>query len=452
MGRYPLLTLLAPALLLLGSAACAPEEAPQRTAGDPHADVACATCHEGGLADRDMASVPSGACTQSGCHHDAVPAQVTLRTVTFQHRNHGSTETMTLGCAGCHGHQDGGQPLRAGAETCGLCHADELSGAKGEDCRLCHTTLTHEGMTSQGVAIPHEGLPWIEGGCLRCHYAVSKPVHEVSLTRCSSCHEDVDAVTAAGIGEDLHPRHEGNACGSCHEEDNHRIQAMSSAVDLQCAACHTEEHGVQVDQPWLEASTCDDCHATAHQGEQRLLLGILPDAEAAAPSDHFMDGLTCRSCHLPLGRATGGRRVGSSIACVQCHRPEYATILRWWNDGIAERTRMVDGYLAGAEAAVRGRGPDDGAVQAVASARATLDLVRSSGGQHNLPLTHRMFEAAVAGAQEGYRLVGRNAPPAPQLGRAPRQGICAYCHYRLPEPGFSERMDDAFHREVLGRR
>jgi hypothetical protein len=452
MGRYPLLTLLAPAVIALAGAACAPDDAPQRTAGDPHAAVACAECHQGGLADRELAAVPSGACTQSGCHKDGAPAQVTLQTVAFEHRSHGSTETIAVGCAGCHGHRAGGEPLTAGAETCGLCHADELSGARGEACRLCHTTLAHSGMTSQGVAIPHEGLPWIERGCLRCHYAVSEPVHEVSLSRCANCHDDVDAVTAAGIGEDLHPRHEGNTCGSCHDEDNHRIQAMSSAVDLQCATCHVQEHGVEVDASWIDASTCDACHAKAHQGEQRLLLGILPDAEATAPSDHFMDGLTCRSCHLPLAPVTNGRRVGGPIACVQCHRPEYATILRWWNDGIAERTRMVDRYLTAAETAVRGRDPEDGAVQAIARARATLDLLRSSGGQHNLPLTHRMFQDAVAGAEEGYRLMSRAVPPAPQLGRAPRQGICAYCHYRLPEPGFTERMDDAFHREVLGRR
>jgi hypothetical protein len=75
--------------------------------------------------------------------------------------------------------------------------------------------------------------------------------------------------------------------------------------------------------------------------------------------------------------------------------------------------------------------------------------VRRSGGQHNLPLTHRIFEDAVAGAATAYREAGGDVPPPPQLGRAPRQGICAYCHYRIQEPGMSDAMDDAFHREVL---
>ena len=42
------------------------------------------------------------------------------------------------------------------------------------------------------------------------------------------------------------------------------------------------------------------------------------------------------------------------------------------------------------------------------------------------------------------------APPAPPaLGRSPRQGLCSYCHYRTDEPGLSESMSDAFHREVM---
>lgn len=446
MGRYPLLTLVA-----IAAFACEPPP-PRLTTGDPHADLACAECHQGGLADRSVASVPQTSCMRSGCHAGTVPTQVTLATVRFTHWEHGSTGPTGLECAGCHEHQAGGEPLTAGAGTCGLCHADALAGSRGEDCRLCHATPNHTGITSQGVAVPHEGLPWIEGGCLRCHYAVSLPVHEVSLSRCGQCHDDVARVTEAGIGEDLHPLHAGNACGTCHEEDNHRIEAMSSAIDLQCVSCHANEHGVDVDHAWINPSTCESCHAEVHQGPQRLLLGILPEVQAAAPSNHFMDGLTCRSCHIPSTSTDANNRPGTSEACVQCHRPEYATVLRWWNQGIRERLTLVDRYLAGAETAVRGRGADDPGVRATARARSQLELVRTSGGQHNLPLAHRIFEDALAGAETAYREAGAGVPPAPQLGRAPRQGICAYCHYRIQEPGMSDAMDDAFHREVLRNR
>jgi len=439
--------------MLAALAALACEPAPQaRAAGDPHADLACTECHSGGLADRSVALAPDASCSATGCHDRGVPEPVTLATVSFTHLNHGSTGTPEVGCAGCHGHRQGGEPLEAGPESCGLCHEEALAGVRGEDCRLCHATPNHVGHTSQGVAIPHEGLPWIEGGCLRCHYAVAKPVHSVSLNRCAACHSDVDDIAAAGIGEDLHPLHQGSSCGACHERDNHRIEAMSSAVDLDCGACHGQEHGVEVDHGWMGPATCNSCHQGVHEGPQRVLLGILPDREAALPSQHFMDGVTCASCHIPPDDGEHGTLSGTARACIQCHRSGYATVLAWWNQGIAERMRLVDGYLAGAEAAVAGRPAEDRAVRTATEARRLLEIIRTSGGQHNLPLAHRVFEDAVSGAEEAYRLVGRTAPPAPSLGRAPLQGVCGFCHYRLGGPTFSERMDDAFHREVLRAR
>ncbi len=410
-----------------------------------HANLACTECHEGGLADRSMPAVPKEACLRSGCHNAAIPDEVKLATVTFTHRQHGSTGPFTPECAGCHTHASGSEPIAGSGDTCGLCHQKELSGTSGEDCRLCHQAPSHIGMTSQDLAIPHQGLPWIEGGCLRCHYAVAKPVHDVSMDRCRACHDDVSAVARAGIGEDLHPTHSGIACISCHEADSHRIEAMSSAVDLSCGDCHTQEHGVKVAGGPLTSSQCDACHQTVHRAQQRMLLGILPRGDEAMPSPHFMDGLTCRSCH----RAEDGGRA-SSQACVGCHRPEFGDILKWWTEGVDQRMAMVRRYVAGAASAVEGRGSHDPAVLAVQDAQSSLDLIQQGGGAHNIALAHRLFQDALADAGRAYRDVGSQAPTPPSLGRTPRRGICAFCHYRLPEPGFSQTMPDQFHRDVVG--
>ena len=433
MGRRALLTLAATTAV-----ACGPRVEPRADTGRAHAGLACAECHQGGLSEGRLPDVPPSTCT--GCHEDDLPTHVSLASVRFEHRSHGSTGELTVGCAGCHTHASGSEPIEAGAETCGLCHADQLSGARAEDCRTCHGTLDHQGVTSQGVEVPHRGLPWIEGGCLRCHYQVSRPVHEVDRARCAACHGDVDAVTRAGIGVDLHPAHVGSSCGSCHEKDNHRIEAMSSAVDLQCADCHELEHEVRVDSV-VDAATCSACHPTDHQDAQRLLLGVLTGAPGAMPSDHFMDGLTCRSCHLGPQRAGSGRPQVEPASCTQCHRDEYATVLRWWEQGIGERLGLVERYLEDAERA-SGRPAE--------RARSLLELVEDGRGEHNLPLTHRILEEALTLATTAYREVGREAPPAPALGRAPRQGLCTYCHYTRAQAGFSTVMDDAFHREVLG--
>jgi hypothetical protein len=441
--------LVAVLLLVAALAGCAPEAAPRaaRATDDPHGTLACTQCHQGGLADAGEAAVPDEACTGSGCHETDVPDQVTLATVRFQHRDHGADQPPAMGCAGCHTHEQGSGSLRAGPETCGLCHQDELSSSRGEDCRLCHASPTHEGTTSQNLAIPHEGLPWIEGGCLRCHYEVARPVHEVSLDRCAQCHADVQDVTTAGIGEDLHPEHVGNACVSCHEGDNHHIEAMSSSVDLVCADCHEDVHGTDSGDAGLEPSTCSTCHRTTHQAPQRLLLGVPPVGEAAFPSDHFMEGLTCRSCHIPGGPEEDGALTGTGAACVACHRPEYATVLGWWNQGLEQRSRLVDGYLTTAESRVAG---DSTSVASLSDARTLLGLVEQAGGAHNLPLSHRLFQEALDLGSDAYRQAGLMPPPTPTLGRPPRQGLCSYCHYRVDEPGLSDEMSDEFHRDVMG--
>jgi hypothetical protein len=442
MGRPAVLTLAA-----LAALACEPAS-PSGDAQDPHARMACAQCHHGALADRSLAAVPATSCASARCHQ-AVPEKVRLATVSFTHKDHGASGNVPVDCAGCHTHRAGGEPLHAGSDACALCHEDALAGRRGEDCRYCHSAPNHVGLTSQGVAIPHQGLPWIEGGCMRCHYAVTLPAHDVPLARCAACHRDVARVTAAGIGKDLHPGHTGLACGSCHTRDNHRIQAMSSSVELDCGACHRQEHGVDAERLSLGAGTCNACHGGVHAGPQQVLLGILPDAAAALPSQHFMDGVTCASCHIAPDDADPTVLSGTAQACVQCHRSEYAKVLDWWNQGLEERMRLVDRYLAGAEGAVARLPGDDPASQAARRARRMLETVRAAGGQHNLPLAHRTFEDAVAGALQAYRLAGAAAPAAPSLGRAPVQGVCAFCHYRLTELGFSTRMDDAFHREVL---
>jgi len=395
--------------------------------------------------------VPPDACTASGCHDRGIASVTMLASVPFDHRLHSRNGGVVAGCAGCHVHRSGTDPLEAGPGTCGLCHAAELTGDRAEGCRVCHAAPSHVGMTSQGVAVPHEGLPWIEGGCLRCHYQVARPVQHVDLGRCANCHEDVAAAASSGVGEDLHPAHLGSACVACHEEDEHRIEAMSSAVDLVCTHCHVEEHRLELTSSRVAIRTCVDCHRDTHRDPQRLLLGIVPLGTAAAPSDHFMDGLTCRSCHADA--TPGGRALGASgRACATCHRSEYATILDWWEEGVRERVALVDRYLAESDRATATLPQDAPGRAAVVRAEALVDLVRRAGGAHNLALTHRMLEDALREASEGERLAGGVPAETPSLGRAPRQGLCSYCHYRLDGPGLSERMDDAFHREVMGER
>ena len=404
---------------------------PAAATADGHAGMACAACHQGRKADIGRASVPRAACTASGCHEDAGPPVVTLANASFEHRNHGQDSEIALSCAGCHTHDRGTAPLRAAVDGCALCHERELDDTNPNACKTCHGKPTHIGLASQGMPVAHAVLPWLETGCSRCHYDVRADRSKVGTEVCASCHTRTPAVTRRGIGRDLHPAHGGVGCTSCHEAGLHRIGAMSSAVNLQCADCHGSAHGQPV-ASGAQADVCSSCHLNAHVAQQRLVLGFV-DGEPVLPSAKFTMGLTCRSCHVPPGSAATGTdpRRGQAAACAGCHEPEFARVLDWWQAGLRTRERVVGAYVAAAQRQLATALDTSRAL--VANAAALLRLVREAGGQHNLELSDLLFRTSVTDASNAYKLAGRAAPSAPQLGSTPRVGTCSFCHYGRSE-------------------
>ncbi len=450
MGRRHLLTL---ALGLLAAGCGAPELQFARADDDPHREVACATCHAGALADAEVASVPAATCASAGCHEDQGPRQVRLGSVEFLHRGHAGDSVVAMQCAGCHLHSAGDEPLVAGVEACSLCHLSEQSAGLAGECRTCHVQPSHVAMASQGVEIPHRGLPWIEGGCVRCHYDVTEAPVDVSLSQCAACHADMDQAVALGIGEDLHGAHTGVGCVSCHEEGTHQIRAMTSAVALECVDCHTVEHDVALTTAFPDPATCNDCHSGVHAAQQRLTLGLVEGLPSPQPSEKFMDGLSCRSCHVASAAASPApTATGVAAACVDCHRAEYAEILAWWRQGGQARLARVAPFVEGGLPAVDARPADDSLRVALAEARAWVALVREGGAVHNLPLAHQLLQSAADRVAAAYRATGTPMPPPPDLGRQPSMGLCTYCHYRADDPWLFREMSGPFHREVLGIR
>lgn len=419
-------------------------------APDGHSGMACAACHTGAQADSGLATVPRATCTSSNCHADGGPPTVRTGSISFPHRDHGRVGEVVASCAGCHDHHSGQEPLHVEVDACALCHVSAVSGEQSSECRMCHQQPNHVAFTSQAVPIPHSSIPWVETGCVRCHYDVSRPPVKVSTEKCAACHTDLQRVIAAGIGANLHPRHEGVSCTRCHQTGLHRVQAMSSAVSLVCADCHITAHELQLPAQWNGYGTCSSCHDTVHQAQQQLLLGTPTYADAtASPSTKFLAGITCRSCHIrPLG-AEGAQPAirGQAEACAACHRGEYRQVLDWWIDGSRARARTMRGFAE--QAAVDLRAAPDTALRLVESARAMVQLVEEAGGQHNLELADRIFRDSRSLVLNAYRVAGRSAPAAPSLGTTAHEGLCTYCHYTTQ--GDLRRMPADFHEEAMRR-
>ncbi|HSL69873.1 MAG TPA: cytochrome c3 family protein, partial [Longimicrobiales bacterium] len=396
-----------------------------------HEQLSCTACHQGPRADGERGAVPRAACTTSGCHSDGGPAEVELAATRFEHRAHGAQGVVEPTCAGCHTHAQGSRRLTPNVDACALCHRDELSGEDSRDCRTCHQDPEHVTLTNQGVPVPHASLPWLETGCVRCHYDVAEPKATVALRKCRDCHNQLEEVTARGIATNLHPKHAGLSCTSCHEESAHHVRGMSSAVSLQCADCHTRAHEQPLSAGRHSAETCASCHGNVHDPQQRLMLGLLPEG-GASPSSKFLAGMTCRSCHVPTARDSAVAVRGQAEACASCHSSEYRTVLTWWLDGVKQRGQLTSAYTTNAVRALSAA-PDT--AQALAqSAAAMVKLVNDAGGHHNLELSDRIFREAIRRVAAAYQAAGRSAPPPPELGSPVHYGLCSYCHYDPKDP------------------
>ena len=410
-----------------------------------HSELACAACHRGPTGERGRPTVPEASCTSAGCHEAGGPEEVQVATVTFHHRDHGETGDIQPTCAGCHTHPSGEAPLEASVDACALCHLTEVTSGEAQECRLCHEEPDHSELTSQGVVVSHSELPWIEVGCVRCHYDVSSAQIEVNGRSCRQCHDDMEVLNQRAVGRDLHPIHDGITCSSCHASDVHEVRAMSSVVQLACSDCHSRAHDVTVEPA---SDLCAACHEGVHSAQQRLILGVRPDS-GVTPSAKFLAGITCRSCHIPPeGREPTQPIRGQAESCSGCHPPEYEQVLPGWEEGLRMRLTAVGQYLDRASRQVAST--SDSARVLMGQAREMVALVREAGGQHNLELSDQLMRDAVDRIQEAYAVAGRQPPSSPDLGRAPHVGLCSYCHYESTQMWNLRDMPEDFHRTVLG--
>jgi len=429
---------------------------------DAHAAVACAQCHDGTLPPgRDLAVATTAGCIT--CHADGGPAEVRVNATTHlaMHAVHpGLDGQARMECAQCHTHAAGPEPLRSDTNGCGLCHADQLDASPPGECAVCHVAPEQRPLTSQSLAVPHADVPWIEGGCARCHFAVApEPEETFAAVACTACHAPSGRLNAAtraaarwpadpATGElptdSIHGGHPRVACSSCHTEVSHRIEGMSSAVGLVCADCHAVSH--EVESREIAAGVCVTCHTDTHQAQQGLLLGLLPwEPQEVRPSVKFAAGISCRACHGVA--AVDGAHAEEALAgdvgrCVNCHTSEYRTVAGWWREGGDRRTARARRWV---EAAAASGGVPTGVTQ-VALGR--IAFVESGRLVHGPRLADRVLRDAVRRVLEG----SPGAPAAPDLGAPPREGLCSYCHLD-PEGAWSlDEMPDDFHREALGRR
>jgi hypothetical protein len=459
--------LCARATVILAAAAftsCAPRDR------DPHADVACAGCHRGVVADTGRATVTLASCDRAGCHAevraDADTARMAM--VRFTHRAHGADSGVTaVPCATCHTHTDGSTAMVTDSAACALCHAPEILAGSKPQCLSCHPDPMHTRQTSQGVPIAHGEIQDARIPCTRCHYDLLDGRPGQAAAGCRDCHRDtvrtrpalrlldslgarrappardtaatlryaLDRGRIAALADTLHRGHLGYTCSACHAPVRHRVVAMSTTVALACGDCHASRHRRPIPEDTIPSARCDDCHEGTHAQEQRLILGLLPD-EPIRPSPMFMGGVTCRSCHVRPGAPTlrpGQSLVATEGSCTGCHGAQWHGYLGLWQRGYQRREGWALRYIEGAERVTADSALPSSARVRVRRAKTLMAFLRAAGPLHNLPASDRIMRDAVDLAAQAYEAAGRAAPVLPEFGPPVRTGTCISCHYGVEE-------------------
>lgn len=211
-------------------------------------------------------------------------------------------------------------------ETCLTCHSSpDIERSSGTGPRSVHV----DGGTFGSSA--HGGL-----SCARCHPGATTIPHPENLAapRCENCHAGI----ATSLKGSAHSGVSGKAgaCSGCHESA-HRVQRMKAVDGASCLSCHDQVvrdyagsvHGMGRARGDGEASTCRDCHGSAH--------AILPHSDPRSPTGRDSLATTCARCHadrelmtrrritIPLAVALYARSVhgrsdsARSATCNDCH-------------------------------------------------------------------------------------------------------------------------------------
>jgi DmsE family decaheme c-type cytochrome len=264
------------------------------------------------------ASGYAGADTCALCHEDQVN--------NIAHSKHGQardarTPAATLGCESCHGpgqaHVDDdakGNIKRFGAMT---------PAAINETCLTCHNRGDHaawEGSTHDARNL----------SCTTCHSAHKPQSLERQLVKaterelCVSCHRLQVVKTERAVAH--MPVREGKmSCSSCHNPHgsiaNVKALRVGNTVNESCTSCHAEMRGPMLWEHSPVRENCTTCHDPHGSSNDRMLTVRMP--------------MLCQRCHVATRHPASvydnaaisvnksNRMFGRS--CVNCHANVHGT-------------------------------------------------------------------------------------------------------------------------------
>jgi len=289
-----------------------------------HLDLDCAACHTLAWTDVLPAGERrfQGLLQRcSACHFDAHEGRMQV-TCTSCHGQDDFRDLEAAGheaqlpLIGGHGHLDCRACHRPG-QAHSLDAVGERRAPAQRTCRDCHASPHAAGFVERGAPLAAEGeraLPRSADACAACH----RPDHGAFADAAAA----LTPTQHAASGFELAAPHDGAACAQCHAGTAGPDGAAFASRFLgrgqdDCGACHEDPHGGQFDASPLAAGACVACHAATHFTPH--LFDVARHAEAALPLAGRHAAAACDACHLQPAGFEPRRFRGTTTTCDGCH-------------------------------------------------------------------------------------------------------------------------------------
>lgn len=256
-----------------------------------------------------------------------------------------------VACARCHDAGIAAAPSRG--RRCVSCHRNVHEAEFGNNCQQCHRSIRWTGLPDRIGRAAHDRTSFpligqhVQTECNGCHDPErprNERYREVEHDQCGSCHQDphsgwnaIGSQDCAGCHDPhgfqpttfgvqahaqaafpLEGRHRAVPCSGCHGDAHPRL---SFAVESRaCADCHENPHGDQFAAE-MRSGGCASCHQAAGWDRPNISHDTWPLTGAHAEA-------RCEGCHAPSDedrrRGQGGSYRGVPRQCAGCHDDVHA--------------------------------------------------------------------------------------------------------------------------------
>ncbi len=370
---------------------------------------------------RPWAEISDESCLRSGCHETRLlKGKVIYKGVVFDHTPH--LEEIRRGkklrCTSCHSQIVQGEHITVTETTCFLCHFKRDGDVefavykKLSNCQACHhwESIPKEEMSK--YRFDHTEVVRRKIECVRCHVNTVIGDGFVPKENCYACHFDPPRLSQYGNTTLLHRVHITEhkiECIQCHLTIQHRVKKVNPEEELECTACHVDQHKMQV----------------------LLFAGKEINGVKGHPSPMFEAGLDCASCHVFHQEliAEAKVKVAKPRSCEICHGKGYAKLLKLWEESSTEKIAQLKQAIQDVDSLVS----NIESKQYIEKAKHVVKIVDASKAIHNIAYSDQIISKGYEYLSEAIKIanVKYDLPKRFASSRVPNE--CANCHAGVEE-------------------